>query len=203
MSEASAAPASAFSLLGGEPAVRALVDRFYDLMDLEPAYAALRAAHGSTLAQARRKLFWYLCGWLGGPDLYQQRFGNPRLRARHLPYAIGNAERDQWLACMVRAMAECEVDPTLAEKLKGAGYATGMIGKWHIGFKEGLRPHERGFDYHYGFLSGARTYLPGKTDNDPVIRNGEPVTTTDVHARQTYYELKSDEKPAPAEPQPK
>ena len=68
--------------------------------------------------------------------------------------------------------------PTLAEKLKGAGYATGMIGKWHIGFKEGLRPHERGFDYHFGFLSGARTYLPGKTDNDPVIRNGEPVTTT-------------------------
>ena len=68
--------------------------------------------------------------------------------------------------------------PTLAEKLKGAGYATGMVGKWHIGFKEGLRPHERGFDYHFGFLSGARTYLPGKTDNDPVIRNGEPVTTT-------------------------
>ena len=68
--------------------------------------------------------------------------------------------------------------PTLAEKLKGAGYATGMIGKWHIGFKEGLRPHERGFDYHFGFLSGARTYLPGKTDNDPVIRNGVPVKTT-------------------------
>jgi len=68
--------------------------------------------------------------------------------------------------------------PSLAEKLKGAGYATGMIGKWHIGFKEGLRPHERGFDYQYGFLSGARTYLPGKADNDPVIHNGEPVTTT-------------------------
>jgi arylsulfatase A-like enzyme len=68
--------------------------------------------------------------------------------------------------------------PSLAEKLKAAGYATGMIGKWHIGFKEGLRPHERGFDYHYGFLSGARTYLPGKTDNDPVVRNGQPVKTT-------------------------
>lgn len=67
--------------------------------------------------------------------------------------------------------------PTLAEKLKAAGYATGMIGKWHIGFKEGLRPHERGFDYHFGFLSGARSYLPGKADNDPVVRNGEPVTT--------------------------
>ena len=68
--------------------------------------------------------------------------------------------------------------PTLAEKLKTAGYATGMIGKWHIGFKEGLRPHERGFDYHFGFLGGARSYLPGKSDNDPIVRNGEPVHTT-------------------------
>ncbi|MBU6175603.1 MAG: sulfatase-like hydrolase/transferase, partial [Planctomycetes bacterium] len=68
--------------------------------------------------------------------------------------------------------------PTLAEKLKNAGYATGMIGKWHIGFNEGLRPHERGFDYHFGFLSGARSYLPGKSDNDPIVRNGEPVQTT-------------------------
>ena len=68
--------------------------------------------------------------------------------------------------------------PTLAEKLKGADYATGMIGKWHIGFKEGLRPHERGFDYHYGFLSGAHTYLSGREDNDPIVRNGEPVKTS-------------------------
>jgi arylsulfatase A-like enzyme len=68
--------------------------------------------------------------------------------------------------------------PTLAEKLKAAGYATGMIGKWHIGFKEGLRPHERGFDFHYGFLSGAHTYTPGKRDADPIIRNGEPVQPT-------------------------
>ena len=68
--------------------------------------------------------------------------------------------------------------PTLAEKLKGAGYATGMVGKWHIGFTEGLRPHERGFDYHYGFLSGAHTYLPGNRDNDSIIRNGQPVKPT-------------------------
>ena len=68
--------------------------------------------------------------------------------------------------------------PTLAEKLKAAGYATGMIGKWHIGFKEGLRPHERGFDFHYGFLGGARSYLPEKGDNDPIVRNGQPVQTT-------------------------
>lgn len=80
-------------------------------------------------------------------------------------------------------------EPTLAERLKAAGYATGMVGKWHIGFKEGLRPHERGFDYHYGFLSGARTYMPGKAENDPLIRNGQPVTNekeylTDAFARE-------------------
>jgi arylsulfatase A-like enzyme len=79
--------------------------------------------------------------------------------------------------------------PTLAEKLQAAGYATGMVGKWHIGFKEGLRPHERGFDYHYGFLSGAHTYLPGKADNDPLLRNGEIVRDekeylTDAFARE-------------------
>lgn len=68
--------------------------------------------------------------------------------------------------------------PSLAEKLKAAGYATGMIGKWHIGFKEGLRPHERGFDYHYGFLSGAHTYTPGKRDTDSILRNGQPVQPT-------------------------
>jgi arylsulfatase A-like enzyme len=68
--------------------------------------------------------------------------------------------------------------PTLAEKLRGVGYQTGMIGKWHIGFKEGLRPHERGFDFHFGFLSGARTYLPGQHDADPLLRNGQAVATT-------------------------
>lgn len=78
---------------------------------------------------------------------------------------------------------------TLAEKLKAARYATGMVGKWHIGFKEGLRPHERGFDYHFGFLSGAHTYLPGKSDVDPLLRNGQPVTDekeylTDAFARE-------------------
>lgn len=81
-------------------------------------------------------------------------------------------------------------EPTLAERLKAVGYATGMVGKWHIGFKEGLRPHERGFDYHYGFLSGARTYMPGKADTDPLIRNGQPVTDereylTDAFARES------------------
>ena len=106
-----------FERLGGEPAVRALVDRFYDLMDLEPGYAALRATHGSTLDESRDKLFWFLCGWLGGPDHYQSRFGHPRLRARHMPFSIGILERDQWVACMDQAMGEVGVPDDLRARL--------------------------------------------------------------------------------------
>ena len=95
-----------YEMLGGEPAVRGLVDRFYDLMDLEPDFAGLRALHPTTLDGSRDKLFWFLSGWLGGPSLYIERFGHPMLRARHLPYAIGISERDQWLTCMGLAMAE-------------------------------------------------------------------------------------------------
>ena len=118
------AEATAFDLIGGETAVRGLVDRFYDLMDLEPDYAALRAVHGATLDSARDKLFWFLCGWLGGPQHCVERFGQPRLRARHLPFAIGIRERDQWLACMAQAMREREVDPGLAERLAQAFFGT-------------------------------------------------------------------------------
>ena len=117
-------PDTAFALLGGETEVRHLVDRFYDLMDLEPAFAGIRRLHPTTLEGSRDKLHWFLCGWLGGPDLYQQRIGHPRLRARHLPYEIGIAERDQWLACMAQAMAERHVDTALAERLYAAFFNT-------------------------------------------------------------------------------
>jgi hemoglobin len=113
-----------FARLGGEPAVRTLVERFYDLMDLEPGYAALRATHGSTLDDARQKLFWFLCGWLGGPDHYVERFGHPRLRMRHLPFAIGIRERDQWLACMDQAMGETGVDEALRQRLNQSFFQT-------------------------------------------------------------------------------
>ena len=113
-----------FERIGGEPGVRLLVDRFYDLMDLEPPFAGIRALHPSVLDGSRDKLHWFLCGWLGGPDLYIQRFGHPRLRARHLPYAIGIAERDQWLACMLQAMNDVDVDPALAERLAESFFGT-------------------------------------------------------------------------------
>ena len=107
-----------FEVVGGEEKVRELVDRFYDLMDLEPAYAELRRAHGTDLVRARQNLFWFLCGWLGGPPHYESRFGHPRLRARHMPFAIGTKERDQWIACMDQAMGETGVDAQLREKLR-------------------------------------------------------------------------------------
>ena len=106
-----------FERIGGEAVVRALVDRFYDLMDLDADYSALRAVHPTTLEGSRDKLFWFLCGWLGGPQHYTDRFGHPMLRARHMPFSIGIKERDQWLACMTRAMTELEIDPALSARL--------------------------------------------------------------------------------------
>ncbi|MBK7656352.1 MAG: group II truncated hemoglobin [Betaproteobacteria bacterium] len=113
-----------FDWMGGEPQVKALVERFYDLMDLEPGYAELRAVHGSDLASAREKLFWFLCGWLGGPQHYTERFGHPRLRARHMPFKIGILERDQWLACMDQAMGEVGVDQALRVRLDESFFKT-------------------------------------------------------------------------------
>ena len=113
-----------FEWMGGESKVRQLVDRFYDLMDLEPQYELLRAVHGSTLDDARDKLFWFLCGWLGGPSYFEERFGHPRLRMRHMPFSIGIAERDQWLACMDQAMSEVGVDPALHQRLNQSFFQT-------------------------------------------------------------------------------
>ncbi len=113
-----------YAWIGGEDRVHALTERFYDLMDLEPGYAALRAAHGSNLDNARQRLFWFLCGWLGGPQHYTEKFGHPRLRARHMPFAIGITERDQWLACMDQAMQETGVDEGLLRKLLASFFQT-------------------------------------------------------------------------------
>jgi len=121
---AGAAADTPYAQLGGEAALHALVERFYDLMDLEPAYAGIRALHAPALDDAREKLFTFLSGWLGGPNLYIERHGHPRLRGRHLPFAIGVAERDQWLACMDQAMGECAVPAGLRERLAQAFFQT-------------------------------------------------------------------------------
>lgn len=92
--------------IGGEPTVRKLVDRFYELMDTLPEAYGVRKLHPADLSGSAQKLYMYLSGWLGGPQLFVQVYGHPRLRARHLPFSIGEAERDQWLMCMRMAMDE-------------------------------------------------------------------------------------------------
>lgn len=113
-----------YEQLGGAEAVRELVERFYDYMDSEPEAQGVRAMHAKSLRASRDKLFLFLSGWLGGPDLYVQRYGHPMLRRRHLPFAIGRAERDQWMHCMRRALADMAMEPALRERLEAAFLAT-------------------------------------------------------------------------------
>ena len=117
-------PITPFDLVGGEQNVRKLVDRFYDLMDEDPDYFGIRQLHPASLAGSREKLFKFLMGWLGGPPLYEQEYGHPRLRARHLPYAIASAERDQWMACMIRAMADVDLEESLRKRLTQSFFQT-------------------------------------------------------------------------------
>ena len=113
-----------YELIGGNDKLRELVDRFYDLMDLEPDFAALRAMHPPSLEGSRDKLYLFLSGWSGGPDLYTPVHGHPFLRARHLPFAIGTAERDQWLTCMLLAMRELDYSEDKQDLLLNAFFGT-------------------------------------------------------------------------------
>jgi len=101
---------STYEKIGGEAMVGKLADRFYELMDSVSHFAELRAMHPESLAGSREKLFMFLSGWFGGPDLFVEKYGHPQLRARHMPFAIGTKERDQWVACMVLAMEDVGID---------------------------------------------------------------------------------------------
>jgi hemoglobin len=124
MPETASPQITLFELLGGEPGVRALVDAFYDHMDRDAAFAGIRALHPPQLSGSRDKLYWFLCGWSGGPQHYVERFGHPRLRARHLPFAIGAAERDQWLQCMNLAMRDRGMPESLQRRLGQSFFQT-------------------------------------------------------------------------------
>jgi hemoglobin len=108
---------SPYDLLGGDAAVRRIVGRFYDLMDETPEYYIIRKLHPESLDGSREKLYLFLSGWLGGPQLYVEKHGHPQLRARHLPFPIGTPERDAWLACMREALEQCEVAEPLQQFL--------------------------------------------------------------------------------------
>jgi len=113
---------SIYEWIGGAPTIQRLVDRFYLLMDTMPEVKALRSQHQMDLTEANYKLNLFLTGWTGGPPLYMEKFGHPRLRARHLPFKIGLEERDQWLMCMFKAMEECQIPEPPATLFRSALY---------------------------------------------------------------------------------
>jgi hemoglobin len=115
---------SIYESIGGIEQINALVDRFYDLMALEPHFEDLRSMHPLDLSSSREKLKLFLTGWMGGPDIYSLKYGHPMLRARHLPFKIGAKERDQWLACMYKAMEDCGIDGSAAKQLEESFFNT-------------------------------------------------------------------------------
>lgn len=113
-----AQPATQYQQLGGEPAVRQLANRFYDIMETDSAAQELLAMHPQPLDSVRERFYEFLTGWLGGPPLFEQKYGHPRLRARHLPFRIDQSMRDQWLHCMYQALDEQVSDTLLKQQLK-------------------------------------------------------------------------------------
>nr|WP_295899679.1 group II truncated hemoglobin [uncultured Bdellovibrio sp.] len=106
-----------YELLGGEPILRNLTKRFYEIMDTLPEVKPLRDMHPENLRGSEEKLFMFLSGWLGGPGLFEQRYGHPRLRARHMPFEIRKSERDQWMICMVQAFDDLKIAEPLRSEL--------------------------------------------------------------------------------------
>ena len=115
---------SLYDGIGGIEKVDELVDRFYDLMVLEPSLTELRAMHPQDISGSREKLKFFLTGWMGGPDIYSPKYGHPMLRARHLPYKIGLKERNQWLTCMYQALEDCGIDGGVAKQLEESFFNT-------------------------------------------------------------------------------
>ncbi len=119
--EADSSKSTFFELLGGEEKgiehIRQLVETFYDIMDSDPKAQGLRAMHPADLTSAREKLFMFLTGWTGGPQLYIERYGHPMLRKRHLPFAVDESARDQWMYCIIKAMHQLGYDDELIKKL--------------------------------------------------------------------------------------
>ncbi|MCG9080995.1 group II truncated hemoglobin [Laribacter hongkongensis] len=117
MSEVQASAGTLYEQLGGESGVWLLVDRFYNVMDSDLRVAPLRGIHPPDLESSRQKLFMFLSGWTGGPDLFVQAFGHPRLRMRHMPFAVDESMRDQWMLCMGEALDGLELEDTLRQRL--------------------------------------------------------------------------------------
>ncbi len=105
--------------LGGEPVLRRLVDRFYDQMSVVPEARTILAMHPKDLTESREKLFLFLVGRFGGRQTYVEQRGHPRLRMRHMPFAVDSAAAEAWMACMTLALAEVVEEPALRSELGG------------------------------------------------------------------------------------
>jgi hemoglobin len=97
---------NAYEFLGQEAGIRRLVDRFYELMDSLPVAATIRAMHPADLEESADKLALFLVERFGGPSVYSSQRGHPRLRARHMPFAVDAAAAEAWMACMRQALEE-------------------------------------------------------------------------------------------------
>jgi hemoglobin len=106
-----------YKKMGHEKGIRSLVDSFYDYMDTIPEALTIRKMHPRDLQDSRQKLSDFLCGWSGGPPYFTQKHGHPRLRMRHLPFRIGEQERDAWLLCMQKALQDSNYDEELCRFL--------------------------------------------------------------------------------------
>ena len=127
MSETSAStPQTLYDLLGGEPEathkIREIVEAFYDVMDSDEKAKTIRLMHPEDLTSSREKLFMFLTGWTGGPQLYIERYGHPFLRRRHLPFKIGEKERDQWIYCMTKGLLNLKMEEEKIKALLNALY---------------------------------------------------------------------------------
>jgi len=113
-----------YRMLGGDAGVTRLVEAFYRHMDTRPDARGIRAMHEPDLSSTRAVLVLYLREWLGGPKDYLAQRGHPRLRMRHAGFAIGEAERDAWLACMRAALIEVGAGEALQAELMAAFFKT-------------------------------------------------------------------------------
>jgi len=111
-----------FVRIGGEERLRALSNAFYDHMEQDPEFAAIRAMHPEDLDDIRVKLADFMCGWFGGPNYYLRKHGPPRLPRRHRPFPIGSADRDEWVACMALALDDLEIEGELRAELDDLFY---------------------------------------------------------------------------------
>lgn len=109
-----------YLLIGEEVGLKNLVDKFYFYMDTLPEAKRCRDLHKESLAGANKKLFMFLSGWMGGPNLYIEAFGHPRMRMRHFPFKITTIERDEWMLCMTKAMDDMKYHPELRAYLDDA-----------------------------------------------------------------------------------